>query len=432
MTAIADPAGPPRPGGRDSFAGRIGTVGRRSREVVDVVQRDGVRRIAGRVLARGAEQLLAGTDPFDLAARHDDIVAPTTVIPYDWSPAHSGPLRINWVTNPIGESSGGMSTLMRTIALLEDRGHDCHIYVLYKGIRRDLERDRQIAAQRFPNVRAPIDDLSVEMRPADAAFATAWPTAFALRASSSPAVPFYLVQDFEPSFYAVSTNSVLAEDTYRFGFHGITAGRWLAHKLWHDYRMTCDSFDLGVDLSCYEFRETGRREGVVFYARPDTPRRGYELGVLALELFARRHPEMTVHLIGQDVAPRRAAFRYVNHGHLPPEGLAEVYNQCAAGLVLSLTNISLLPAELMATGCIPVLNDADNTRDSFDNRHAQFAATDPVSLAEALCAVVEEPNADVRRRHAAASVGDLGWERAGDQLESGIRRGLALWERTRA
>ena len=34
--------------------------------------------------------------------------------------------------------------------------------------------------------------------------------------------------------------------------------------------------------------------------------------------------------------------------------LNEIYNQCAVGLVLSLTNMSLLPLELLASGVIPV------------------------------------------------------------------------------
>ena len=65
-----------------------------------------------------------------------------------------------------------MGTLMRSISLLEDRGHTCRIYVMYKGVRRDL--DRVIAArERFPQVRAEIADVADGMAPADAVFATA-------------------------------------------------------------------------------------------------------------------------------------------------------------------------------------------------------------------------------------------------------------------
>ena len=156
--------------------------------------------------------------------------------------------------------------------------------------------------------------------------------------------------------------------------------------------MSSDSFDLGVDLDCYRYDETTERNGIVFYARPDTPRRGFEIGMLALELFARENPTVEIHLIGQDISWHNPTFRYVNHGSLSAPELAAVYNRCSAGLVLSLTNLSLLPSELLASGCVPVMNDAENTRASFDNPHARFVAPRPDALADALTAVVRDPD----------------------------------------
>jgi glycosyltransferase involved in cell wall biosynthesis len=329
-----------------------------------------------------------------------------------------------------------MSTLMHTVELLEGRGHTCRIAVLYKGIRRDLDRDRAIARERFPAVAATLTDLDDGLAPGDAVIATAWPTAYALRASGAAGVPFYLVQDHEPSFYPASSDAVLAEQTYRFGFYGITAGRWLATVLERDHAMTCTAFDLGVDLDCYRppapDPPAPRRDGVVFYARPDTPRRGYELGMAALALLAARRPEVPVHLVGQDLAVRDPGFAFVNHGRCTPDELAGIYRRCAAGLVLSLTNLSLLPAELLATGCIPVMNDGENVRASFDNPWARFAPPRPDALADALVGVVDERLEPGARQQAAASVGPLGWPLVADRLELAIERGLDRWRRTAA
>ena len=234
---------------------------------------------------------------------------------------------------------------------------------------------------------------------------------------------FYLVQDFEPMFYPASSNATLAEETYRFGFHGLTAGRWLSTKLPREYGMPCDAFDLGVDLDTYRSTGPEQRTGVVFYARPDTERRGFELGMLALDLLARRQPGIEIHLVGQSIRWRRPTFAYTDHGHLTVAELAAVYNRCAAGLVLSLTNLSLLPAELLATGCLPVMNDAENTRASFDSPYAAYAPAD--QLADALRDAVERSNAPGWRTAAAASVGALSWDLVADQVEAGIRRGLA-------
>ena len=170
---------------------------------------------------------------------------------------------------------------------------------------------------------------------------------------------------------------------------------------------------------------TPPRNGVVFYFRPDTPRRASELGMLALELFARRHPEVDIHLIGQSIRWRRPTFRYIDHGHLSTSELNVLYNQCAAGLVLSLTNMSLLPTELLASGCVPVMNDAEHTRMSCDSPFARFATPTPAALADELSAAVEQAFDPEERAKIAASVGQVGWERVADQLESGIRNGLA-------
>jgi hypothetical protein len=43
------------------------------------------------------------------------------------------------------------------------------------------------------------------------------------------------VQDFEPYFEPVGSYSTFAENTYRFGFHGITLGEWLSKKLTNEY-----------------------------------------------------------------------------------------------------------------------------------------------------------------------------------------------------
>ena len=54
-----------------------------------------------------------------------------------------------------------------------------------------------------------------------------------------------------------------------------------------------------------------------------TPRRAYELASSALDLFAERHPEVDIHLYGEDIS--RPPFPATRHGVLTPEtqGLIE-------------------------------------------------------------------------------------------------------------
>ena len=106
--------------------------------------------------------------------------------------------------------------------------------------------------------------------------------------------------------------------------------------------------------------------------RTGTPRRGTELGLLALELFAKRQPQVQIHLFGEKLED--VTFKCINHGLVSPAKLNEIYNQCFAGLCLSFTNVSLVPYEMLAAGCIPIINDAEHNRIVLGNPHVRYSA----------------------------------------------------------
>ena len=160
------------------------------------------------------------------------------------------------------------------------------------------------------------------------------------------------------------------------------------------------SVEFGCDTDLYRLVNRGRRDGVVFYAKPDVARRGFELGALALEEFHHRHPEVEIHHFGD----KSASFRFptTDHGVLDPTELAELYNRCVAGLSLSFTNISLIPDEMLACGTIPIINDLTFSRGELANPHIIWAFPTPGGLADALSRAVEAPD-QVERAAAAAT-----------------------------
>jgi O-antigen biosynthesis protein len=273
----------------------------------------------------------------------------------------------------------------------------------------------------WPHLRAEIRDAADGIDDAHAIFATSWQTAYPALTSPARGARLYLVQDHEPSFYPAGSSALLAQATYRFGFHGVTAGRWLAQLLARDYDMAADFFDFGCDLSCYRMDNSVERNGVCLYSRPSTPRRAFELAVAALDLFAERHPEIEIHLYGEPA--RGLPFEATNHGLLTPKELNGLYNRCTAGLALSATNVSLVPHEMLAAGCIPVVNDAEHNRVVLDNPDVVYAPATPFDLANALCALVERPETErhTAAQKAAASVQGASWEDAGAVLARVIR-----------
>jgi hypothetical protein len=391
-----------------------------------LLRSEGAAGVAARLRARAATRLAPpGSAP--LPVDRDDLDRAAEIAAAGWAlpgpaPLRAGePLTVAWVCVPPGPGSGGHTTMFRMVSALEQAGHRCIVY-LHDRHGWALEQHVRTVRAWWPWVKAEVRSTADGIEDAHAIFATAWQTAYPVLASPARGRRFYFVQDFEPSFYPAGSEALLAEATYRFGFHGVTAGRWLSERLQREYAMPADHFDFGCDLDRYAFDPSAARTGVCYYCRPSTPRRAYQLAVTALDLFAARHPETEIHLFGEP-GPR-LPFAATHHGLLTPEELSGLYNRCVAGLALSATNVSLVPHEMLAAGCIPVVNDAEHNRLVLDNDHVVYAPPTPFDLANALSALVEHP-APARAAAAAASVSATSWEAAGRQVEGIVSRVVA-------
>jgi beta-1,2-rhamnosyltransferase WsaF-like protein len=379
-------------------------------------------RVANRVAPPGSGRLPVTREDM---LRAGEIAASGWTLPAPLAAVPGEPLTVAWVCAPPGPGSGGHTTMFRLVSALEQAGHRCIIYLRDKH---GWSLDQHVTTIRtwWPWVEAEVRDAADGIEDAHAIFATAWETAYPVLTSPARGTRFYLVQDYEPSFYPAGSEALLAEATYRFGFHGVTAGSWLAQRLRRDYDMPADHFDFGRDLS-YALDESvdaaGQRTGVCVYSRPDTPRRAFQLAMLCLDLFAARHPEVDIHLFGAS-AGTRLPFAATDHGLRTPAQLNDLYNRCIGGVVLSATNVSLVPHEMLAAGCIPLVNDAEHNRMVLDNAHIAYAPATPFELADALCALVERPVSErsAAARAAAASVQGSSWDEAGAAVERIVRR----------
>lgn len=338
-------------------------------------------------------------------------------------------LELAWIMSPPGRGSGGHQNLFRFIAFAEQAGHHCTVYLYSSASVPNLAEARAVLdeSSAYPTVAAELVAYDSKRGVAEgthAIMATGWETAYPSFLDPSHARRFYFVQDFEPSFYSLGSEYVLAENTYRFGFHGITAGGWLADKLSRDYGMATDKFDFAADRSHYSVTNPEARYEVFFYARPVTSRRAFEFGILVLEEFARLKPDVTINLAGWDLTGWTVPFRHVDHGSLDLERLNALYNRCAAGLVLSLSNMSLLPLELIACGVAPVVNDGPNNRLVSSNPFIEYVATSPGAMARRMVEVIDRPDAAERVRAMPESLGTPDWSESGRQFLQALERGV--------
>ena len=264
-------------------------------------------------------------------------------------------LRINMLVPEPHPGAGGDIGLFRIANYLAAFGHDVHVYVVSYISMNDYttEQVREYMRHHFPPTRAMYHKWNGSARDADCTLATFWPTVANVLALSNSGKRFYIVQDFEPSFYPdVPVNYEGAEQTYRAGLHCITLGRWLTRLLTERYGAKADYFDFAVDPEIYRPQpRTDQRRRVCFYARPSTPRRAYETGVEALGLVKARLPEVEISFFGSDELQPQPSFPFINHGKISQHELANLFSNSDVGVVLSLSNPSFVPLEMLACCC---------------------------------------------------------------------------------
>jgi hypothetical protein len=337
-------------------------------------------------------------------------------------------LDIAFIVPPFGIGGGGHTTITRVAKYLQSRGHKITFYVYDIYDRQTAEQAHNMLTKYYDFSSAGTAELRNFSKLHNTAIATSWETAYALFNIKAKVHKFYLVQDFEPMFFGVGSRYALAESTYKFGFYGITAGEWLKKRV-DDYGMKADSFGLGVDLDVYKPKNPiKKKQQICFYARSSTERRGFELGVMSLEIFHKLHPKYKIVLFGQNEINRRLDFPYVNAGILSQEKLAKLYQESAACLVLSLTNASLLPFELLAAGCAVVINGGDNNTMMFGKNHPGIFYSDlsPISLAGELELAVKSSSNANYTKSLSDSVSGNGWNKPYRKFEQILMREATL------
>jgi O-antigen biosynthesis protein len=341
-----------------------------------------------------------------------------------------------WIIPPFRRGSGGHMTIFTLLRELERRGHSHSIWLhdpggqMYGG---GSVARREIVEQFMPTRAGVFTDFS-DWHGADVAIATGWQTAYPLKLLEDCSLKAYLVQDFEPDFFPASSERIWAEQTYSLGYPAVAASPWLRDLLRSRYGAVAEAFELGVELDVY--RDLGREREpatVLYYARPATPRRATELGLLALAELKRRRPDARVILFG-DSKPPAASFDYEFAGILDSTALARLYNRATAGLVISLTNYSRMPKEMMACG-LPVVDvDHPSVISVFgsDEHVITLAKPDPFAIAGRLVELLDDAGRREQVARAARElVSTMTWEAGAVELEHHLRAALrSRWSQT--
>jgi glycosyltransferase involved in cell wall biosynthesis/SAM-dependent methyltransferase len=263
--------------------------------------------------------------------------------------------RIAWVIPGLLIGGGGHRNILRAAFQLEQLGYEIDLYFT-DWDRSEGELNELIQKHFFP-LRAQARRYTGHISSCDVSFATHWSTVEPVLTNRDAAREvMYYVQDFEPWFYPMGSEYLLAESTYRLGLYHITTGPWCTELLRTKYGAEADYFQFPVDTSTYFPRErTNSRKTLLFFAKPEMPRRCYSLGVRAIHALHRLRPDIEIVFFGSgEVDTRSVPFPVRVAGVLDQDELAKLYSNADVGLVFSPTNPSLVPYEMMACGLVVV------------------------------------------------------------------------------
>lgn len=394
-----------------------------------------IRRVVNFIRTRG---LRGATQYIDNIASKVDVFAAygyivdETKVPFDIAQmqAHKNDSvkLLNWVIPEMGVGSGGHINIFRFVSNLENMGFHSRIYLQNAINLKDNETLHKFVAEHFSILDSRVEtfcDISY-MTFAHATIATGWQTAYAVKNFDNTISKFYFVQDFEPYFYAMGSEYVFAENTYKMGFRGITAGDWLKNKLSREYGMQTSSFGFSYDKELYRpIEKKSNEKRVFFYARPVTPRRDFELGLLALDILAKKVPDLTVVFAGWDVGNYEIPFKHENLGIRPLDKLCELYASCDMCFIISNTNLSLLPLEVMASGSVAVCSKDENSTWLVNDENAVMVEYDANLIAEKMAYYLNNPEllAAIRQKGIEFAQ-NTSWIKEAEKVKEAILKGI--------
>jgi SAM-dependent methyltransferase len=262
---------------------------------------------------------------------------------------------------------GGIMTILRLAENLQ-RQHGIKQRFLICGSANSTEvRDNLVRA--FPSLSQAeviiLDTMEAitSIPPSDYSVATLWTTAYVLLGVQNTGYKFYMIQDFEPAFYPAGSTYAQAELTYRMGFYGICNTETLKEIYESDYGGRAVVLKPSIDKKVFYPSKDNRSsvpKRLFYYARPGTPRNGFELAAAALVCLKQKHGDaIDIVCAGTGWNPEEFGLSGVlrSVGLLPYFATADLYRSCHVGFVMMMTkHPSYIPFELMACGTTVVTN----------------------------------------------------------------------------
>ncbi len=264
--------------------------------------------------------------------------------------------------------NGGHTSILRLGTYLSELGHEIY-YIPYENQeKKEMELNAKTNLFNYKGVFLEKNDI-VKLN-FDIGIATSWLSGYHLLAHQNNFdYKMYFVQDFEPYFFPVSDYYYLSLNTYKFGFHMVSLGKWNKDQIEDITSRDVDYIDFPVEINKYKLHNRAIKIDneikIAVYLKTDEKRAPFIL----LEQMKYLQEKMKdlgytviLNVFGLD---KLIKIPYINNlGKLKDYELVDLYQNSHFGLVASLTNISLVNYEMILSG-LPVIDFIDGSAPTF-------------------------------------------------------------------
>lgn len=324
--------------------------------------------------------------------------------------------------------SGGHTSILRLGTYLSNFGYEVS-YVSYEN-QSQIEM-KKIADCNLNNNKGEFYGReALQNLNSDIVIATSWESVYHVKKLNG--YKMYFVQDYEPYFYTYGEKYLLAKKTYELGLHMVSLGRWNMEMI----KGTCtnikkiDFIDFPYEKSEYNYEKRDfssyknrKKFDIAVYIKSNEKRSPHMVQEILSNIksaFNTKGIDINILYFGEDKGIKLKDG--TNLGKLSKTQLLELYKKCDFGMCASLTNISLVPYEMMATK-LPIIEFKEGTFNSFFPEDvAILTSFDWKVLLEKLEYLIKYPeNLQKTTEKALSVIKDLNWDNSAKQFDTIIK-----------
>lgn len=265
--------------------------------------------------------------------------------------------------------SGGHTSILRLGSELCKKGYNVNYFSFAP---QDVEEMKKNAEINLAGFKGNIVGGEKESIKSDIVIATSWESVYYSRSMSG--YKMYFIQDYEPYFNLYGECFIMAQKSYEVGYHMVSLGDWNKHMIEKECSVNSKLDSITFPYEGKEYYEKGRNFNeypskksfnLAVYIKDTGKRAPYLIQYLMKKLkedLSKEGIDIIIKYYGENKNFKCEGGE--NLGKLSKKELLDLYNDSDFGVVASLTNVSLVPYEMLATG-LPIIEFKEGTFEYF-------------------------------------------------------------------